>query len=505
MLLTMETRSQQRERFTSPKRRPSASAPPPPAAPDGAVERRRQRWVLVVCCMSVLLVSLDVTIVNVALPSIQRGLRASMNGLQWIIDGYTLVMAALLLIAGSMADRFGRRRVFILGIAVFTLGSVLCATAPSLGFLIAARVIQAVGGAMLNPVAVSILRNTFHDPKERARAIGIWAGVIGISIALGPIAGGLLVDGPGWRDIFLVNAPIGIVAIILAARIVPEGRTARPRRFDAVGQALVIILLVTLVYGIIEGSRLGWSSPVVIGCFAAAAVATIALVVYERRRVEPLLDLRFFRSVPFSAAAVMAACVFAGTAGSLFLSTLYLQSARGYSALEAGLYSLPSAIMTLVLSPLAGRIAGRYGSRWLLITAGAARIAAALLLIGLTLHTSPVLIIASFALNGVGMGLANPPISATALSGMPPEQAGVAGGITAAANQIGASLGVAIVGAALGTHATGLTGTAYTHATHAGWVVLAGIGALLLILGILSTSGWARRTSEHTARMLALR
>lgn len=472
------------------------------SAPVGAPERRTQRWVLVACCMSVLLVSLDVTIVNVALPSIQHGLHASVNGLQWIIDAYTLVMAALLLMAGSMADRFGRRRVFVLGIAVFTLGSVLCAAAPSLGFLIAARVVQAMGGAMLNPVAVSILRNTFHDPRERARAIGIWAGVIGISIALGPIVGGLLVDGPGWRYIFLVNAPIGIAAIILAARVTPEGRAARSRRFDPAGQGLVIVLLVALVYGIIEGARLGWSSPAVIGCFAATAVAAIALVVYERRRIEPLLDVRFFRSIPFSGAAVMAACVFAGTAGSLFLSTLYLQSARGYSALEAGLYSLPAAVMTLVLSPVAGRIAGKYGSRWLLIAAGLARIAAGLLLIGLTLHTSPVLIVVAFALNGAGMGLANPPISSTAISGMPAAQAGVAGGITAAANQIGASLGVAVLGASLGAGATGLSGTAYAQATHAGWVILAGIGALILILGIVTTSRWALKTAENTATEL---
>lgn len=467
-----------------------------------AAERRTQRWVLVVCCMSVLLVSLDVTIVNVALPSIQHGLDATVNGLQWIIDAYTLVMAAVLLTAGSMADRFGRRRVFLLGVAVFTLGSVLCAVAPSLGFLVAARIIQALGGAMLNPVAVSILRNTFHDPKARSRAIGIWAGVIGISIALGPIVGGLLVDGPGWRYIFLVNAPIGVAAIILAARVIPEGRAGRPRRFDPVAQVLVIVLLVALVYGIIEGARLGWSSPAVIGCFAVTVAAVIALVPYERRRVEPLLDVRFFRSIPFSGAALMAACVFAGTAGSLFLSTLYLQSARGCSALEAGLYSLPAAVMTLVLSPVAGRIAGKHGSRWLFIAAGLARIAAGLLLIGLTLDTSPVLIVVALALNGAGMGLANPPISAAAVSGMPAAQAGVAGGITATANQIGASLGVAILGATLGIDATGLAGPAYAEATHTGWFILAGIGALIVVLGVVTTSRWALKTAEKAATEL---
>lgn len=464
-----------------------------PVHPNGGT----QRWVLVACCMSVLLVSLDVTIVNVALPSIQHGLNATVNGLQWTIDAYTLVMAALLLIAGSVADRFGPRKVFLVGLAVFTLGSALCAVAPSLAFLIAARVIQALGGAMLNPVALSILRNTFQDPRERANAIGIWAGVTGISIALGPVVGGLLVDGPGWRYIFLVNAPIGIAAIILVLRVVPEARIEYPRRFDVAGQVLVIVLLMALIYAVIEGTRLGWFSPVIIGCFVITAAAGITLVRYEQRRIEPLLDMRFFRSIPFSVAAVIAACVMAGTAGSLFLTTLYLQTARGYSALEAGLYSLPTAVATFFLSPVAGRVTGKYGSRWLFIAAGLARIAPGLLLIRLTLHTSPVLIVIALALNGAGMGLANPPISATAMAGMPAEQAGVAGGITAAANQIGASLGVAIVGATLGVNAVGLAGPAFAQATHAGWAVLAGIGAIILALGIVTTSQWARNTAKN--------
>ncbi len=265
-------------------------------APEAGENRR---WlVLGICCTSMLLSSLDVSIVNVALPSIHSDLGASLDDLQWIVDAYSLVIACFLMLSGSMADRFGRRRVFLIGLVVFTTGSGLCAAAPSLNLLIAARVLQAVGGSMLNPVAMSIIRNVFPDSRERAQAIGIWGAVIGISIAFGPVIGGLLVDGPGWRYVFLVNVPIGIAALGLAAAIVPESRAARARRFDLVGQTLVIVGLATLVFAIIEGNAKGWGSAEIVGCFAVAALSFTVLVSYERRRVEPLIEMRFFRSIP---------------------------------------------------------------------------------------------------------------------------------------------------------------------------------------------------------------
>src|SRR5215475_11929172 len=319
----------------------------------------RRMLILAICCMSLLIVGLDSTIVNVALPSIQRELHASVSGLQWIIDAYTLVLASLLMLSGSTADRIGRRRTFQTGLAVFTLGSLLCSLAPGLGFLVAFRMIQAVGGSMLNPVAMSIITNTFIEPRERARAIGIWGGVVGLSMALGPLAGGLLVESVGWRGIFWVNIPVGIAAIVLTALFVPESRAPRARRLDPVGQVLVILLLASLVYGLIEGPGRGWTSAGIVACFAIAAAAFVALIGYERRRPEPLIDVRFFRSAPFSGAIAIAICAFATLGGFLLVNTLYLQNVRGYSPLLAGAYTLPMAAMTAVFSPLSGILVGR--------------------------------------------------------------------------------------------------------------------------------------------------
>jgi len=270
--------------------------------------------------MSLLIVGLDATIVNVALPAIHRSLHASLPGLQWTIDAYTLVVASLLMLSGSTADRIGRRRVFQIGLGLFSLGSLLCALAPNLQLLVIFRMLQAVGASMLNPVAMSIIRNVFEDPRERAQAIGLWGGVVGISFALGPVVGGALVDSVGWRAIFLVNLPIGLTAIVLTALFVPESRAPRARRIDAVGQVLVITMLASLTYGIIEGPGHGWASAEILGLFGVFLVSLASLVAYELRRSEPLIDVRFFRSVPFSGASAIAVCAFASLGGFLFLN-----------------------------------------------------------------------------------------------------------------------------------------------------------------------------------------
>src|SRR6516225_4413152 len=280
---------------------------------------RRRYFVLAICCSSLFIVGLDATIVNIALPSIQHDLHASVSGLQWTVDAYTLVVASFLMLSGSTGDRIGRRRTFQVGLAVFTAGSALCSLAPGLGWLVAFRMVQAVGGSMLNPVAMSIIANTFTDARERARAIGIWGAVFGVSMALGPVIGGVLVATVGWRGIFWVNIPVGIAAIILTALVVPESRAEHPRRVDPVGQVLIIVMLASLTYAIIEGPRLGWSSPVILALFALAALAAAGLGIYEPRRKEPLLDLRFFRSAPFTGAVLIAISAFAALAGFLFL------------------------------------------------------------------------------------------------------------------------------------------------------------------------------------------
>ncbi|MFF3744757.1 MFS transporter [Streptomyces kronopolitis] len=464
--------------------------------------RRRRLLVLAICCMSLLIVSLDNTILNVALPSIQHELHASVSGMQWTIDAYTLVLASLLMLAGSTADRLGRRRVFLVGLVVFAVGSLLCSLAPGLGWLVVFRMVQAVGGSMLNPVAMSIITNTFTEPRERARAIGVWGGVVGISMAAGPVVGGLLVQTVGWRSIFWINVPIGALAIFLTLRYIPESRAPRPRRVDPVGQLLVITLLGSLTYAIIEAPDAGWTSPQIL-VFVVAALGSLAgLLFYERRREEPLIDLRFFHSAPFSGATVVAVCAFAALAGFLFINTLYLQNIRGLSALDAGLYMLPMAGMTLVFAPVSGRLVGNRGPRPSLLAAGTAMTASGVLFAAFGAQSANPLLFTGYVLFGIGFGLVNAPITNTAVSGMPRAQAGVAAAVASTSRQVGQSLGVAVIGAVLasGAHANATT-DAFLAAARPAWWIIAGCGAAVLLLGAVTTGGWARETARRTAAL----
>ncbi|MER7047262.1 MFS transporter [Streptomyces jumonjinensis] len=459
---------------------------------------RRRLLVLAICCMSLLIVSLDNTILNVALPSIGRDLHATVSGLQWTIDAYTLVVASLLILMGSIADRIGRRKVFMAGLVLFTLGSLLCSLAPSLEALVAFRAIQAIGGSMLNPVALSIISNTFTDPGERARAIGVWGGVVGISMAAGPLVGGLLVDSVGWRAIFWVNLPVGIAALLLAWRFVPESRALRSRRPDPVGQLLIIVLLGSLTYAIIETS---------LAAGVLSALALAGFLIYEPRRAEPLIDLRFFRSAPFSGATVVAVCAFAAMSGFLFINTLYLQSVRGYSALHAGLYMLPMAVLTFVFSPLSGRVVSSRGPRLPLMVAGVAMGSCGVLFAAFPAETSDPLLFTGYVLFGIGFGVVNTPITNTAVSGMPLSQAGVAAAIASTSRQIGTTLGVAVIGAVLAAGiSAGVRSPAYGQeflaASRAAWWVIAGCGLCILLVGTATTGTWARRTAQRCADRL---
>ncbi|GII62360.1 MFS transporter [Sphaerisporangium krabiense] len=467
-----------------------------------APSRRRRTLILLICCMSLLIVGLDNTIVNVALPAIERDLHAPVSGMQWTVDAYILVLACLLLLSGSTADRIGRRRTFQLGLVIFAVGSLLCGLAPSLGWLIAFRVLQAIGGSMLNPVAMSIITNTFTDPRERARAIGLWGGVVGVSMALGPVVGGALVDTSNWRAIFWINVPVAIAAIVLAALFVPESRAPHPRRIDPVGQILVILALGSLTYGIIEAPGLGLGSPPIIASFTVAAVSFAAFLAYEPRRREPLIDLRFFRSAPFSGASAIALCVFAGFGGFLFLNTLYLQDVRGLSPLSAGLCTLPIAAMAVVFAPLSGKLVGDRGPRAPLVIAGVAICAGGLMLTPLTAHTPLPWLLAAYAVFGLGFAMANAPITNTAVSGMPRAQAGVAAAIASTGRQVGQSFGVAIAGSVLASGLAGSSHAGFAHASRAGWWMVAGYGAMVLVLGLFTTGRWAKATAERTASCL---
>jgi EmrB/QacA subfamily drug resistance transporter len=470
--------------------------------PSHELSRARRTLILAICCTSLFIVGLDTTIVNVALPSIGRELHASVSGLQWVIDAYILVLASLLMLSGATADRVGRRRTFQTGLALFAVGSLLCSLAPGLGWLIAFRMLQAVGGSMLNPVALSIVTNVFIEPRERARAIGIWGGVFGLSMALGPIVGGALVDTVGWRGIFWVNVPVGIAAIILTALYVPESRAPRARRPDPVGQVLVIALLASVVYAFIEAPGLGWTSPGILACFSIAVASLVALVGYERRRAEPLIDVRFFRSPPFSGAVAIAICSFAALSGFLLVNTLYLQDVRDYSPLLAGLYVLPMAVMTVIFGPLSGVLVGRFGTRPSLVIAGIFLTASGVLLTRLANDTSAAMLVGTYVVFGIGFGFVNPPITNSTVSGMPRSQAGVAAGITSTSRQIGSSLGVAVIGSATIFALHGPFRQDFAAATHAGWWILTACGAGVLVLGLLVSGRWAHRTAQRTARLL---
>ena len=458
----------------------------------------RPNLILAICCLSLLMVAMDATIVNVALPSIRLDLDASISGLQWVIDAYTMVVASLLMLAGSMADRFGRRRVFMFGMGLFVLGSLLCSVAPNIHGLIACRVLQALGATMLNPVAMSIIANTFHEPKARSRAIGIWGAVAGVSMALGPVIGGALTQSIGWRSIFWVNLPIGVGAMLLAARYIPESRAPRARRVDTVGQLLVLVILTTITYGVIEGPRVGWNSPMTFGLFAAAALSLVALLVYEPRRHEPLIDVRFFRSVPFSSATLIAVCSFSAFSGFLFLNALYLQEVRGLSAFQTGLCTLPLAVATIVCSPLSGRLVGTHGTRPSLLASGAATTLSALMMTQLTEATPMSLLLMTYAVFGIGFGMVNAPITNTAVSGMPKAQAGVAAAVASTSRQVGAALGVALAGTILGGHVH----SGFAQAARPFWWLVSIGGIIVLSLAWLSTTGWARDTTRFAAHLL---
>jgi EmrB/QacA subfamily drug resistance transporter len=459
--------------------------------------------ILAICCMSLFIASMDATVVNVALPSIGRDLHSTISGLQWTIDGYTLVIASFLMLSGSTADRFGRRRVFQIGLTVFVIGSLLCSLAPSVPILVACRMLQAIGGSMLNPVALSIISATFTDGAQRARAVGVWGAVVGISTGFGPLIGGALTDGVGWRAIFWINIPIGIAAIILTFAFVPESKGGRTRKFDPVGQVLVIALLASVVSGLIEGPRFGWASPFTIGLFAVGAAALIALWRYEGSRDDPLLDFRFFTSIPFSSAIITAVCAFASMGAFIFLTALYLQEVRGFTPFAAGLCTLPLGLGQLVCAPLAGRLVSVSGTRRPLVL-GATSLGVGSLLLLLTGATTPIpFLLVIYLLIGAGLGLINPPLTNTAVSGMPRSRSGSAAGVASTARQTGVSLGVALAGTLTGVSGATRVGSGFTDAAQMMWWVMFGFAVAILALAFWSNSAAAKRSTERISGLLS--
>ena len=443
----------------------------------------RRRWgILAICCTSLFVVGLDTTIVNVALPVIGEGFGVGTVGLEWIVNAYTLVLASLLISSGALADRFGRRRIFQIGLVVFGVASIVCALAPSVGVLIAARIAQGVGGSMLSPVALAIVVNVMTDPKERAKAIGVWAAVFGLSMAAGPIVGGVLIESFGWRSVFWINVPVIAVVLVLTAVFVPQSRAEQPRRLDLPGQVLLMVVVGGSVALLIEGPRIGWLASGAIAGYVAVAAALAAFVRVESRKSEPLMDPSLFRHRPFTAAVLGAIVVFVALNATLLLGTFYLQQAREMTPAAAGAMTLPMAVAATICAPLSGILVGRFGARLPLLIAGSFTALGGLCLVSLDNSTGTATLLIAYLFLGIGFGFSNAPITNTAVNGLPRSQAGLAGGITSSARQFGAALGVALAGGMIADSAQ----SDIAEASRAGWILVVACGLVVLVIALMS-------------------
>jgi EmrB/QacA subfamily drug resistance transporter len=419
-----------------------------------ATDRTVKLLTLGACCFGLFMVMLDNTIVNVALPSIQRDLDAGVAGLQLVVDAYVLVFASLLLTAGSLGDRFGRRRVFRAGLVVFTGSSALCGLAPSLPALVGGRALQAVGAAALLPSTLAILTATFPDPRERVQAIGLWSGVSAMALAAGPVLGGLLTDALGWRWVFYANVPVGVAAFLVAGRVIAESRNPAASRLDLPGLVLGAVGLGAVTFALIDGNRRGWGSPEILALLLLGAAALVAFLLVEAWRREPMLALHVFRDPAFSGANAVALLIGFALLGFVFFNTLYFQAVQGWSPLQAGLRSLPNTLAVVVTAPLAGRLASRYGYRVPVVAGLLLGAAALLLLTGIQAGTPYGLLWWKLAMLGSGFGLAIAPSVAAAVAAMPGAQAGVASAVTNTSRQVGGALGVALLGTVANAHFT---------------------------------------------------
>ncbi|MEU9481606.1 MFS transporter [Streptomyces sp. NPDC048191] len=450
--------------------------------------------VLLVMCAGYFLVLLDVTIVNVALPRIGSGLGADVGGLQWVVDGYALALAALMLTSGTAGDLYGHRRVVLTGFAVFGAGSLACGLAPGVPVLVAARVVQGVGAALLLPGTLAIIGRVFPDEAERARAIGVWAGVGSLALPAGPLLGGLLTEWLGWRAIFLVNVPIVVPALIWSAAVVQESREEQARRLDLPGMLLGALALLAVTFAFIEGGRLGAAAPEVLTAAVIAVAALVALGVVESRRGDDaMLPLALLRRSAFGAANTAAGIMNLCTLGTLFVLTLFLQSVQHHSVLLAGLMLVPLFAPLAVLAPLGGRITSRIGSR---LPAGAGFLVAAAglaLLPRATPHAGYPVLLVAFLLWGVGLGLVTPAVVAAAISAVPGERAGLASAVNNTARQTGGAIGIAVAGAVAGAASDPARFLPGFHAVAVASACLYAVAAVLafaLLPGALRAGRW---------------
>ena len=418
-----------------------------PANSEKAYERRW--WTLLVLSLSLVVISLDNTVLNVALPTISEELGASSTQLQWIVDSYVLVFAGLLLVAGALGDRFGRRRALQAGLVVFLAGSIAAAVSDSPAMLIASRALMGVGGAFIMPSTLSVLTNVF-PAEERPKAIGIWAAVSGIGIAIGPVTGGLLIEHFSWGSVFLINVPIALGALLLSVPLVPESKDPATPKLDPFGAALSIAGLTTLLWGIIEaGGAKGWGDPAVLSSFGLAIALLVAFAVWELHCESPMLNVRLFRNRNFSASSASIGLVFFALFGTIFFLTQYLQSVLGYEPLKAGAAIIPVSIGLIAAAPQAAKLTVKYGPRMVVAT-GLTLVATALVLLSTAdAESSYSLIAAVLLILGSGMGLAMTPATEALMSSLPKEQAGVGSAMNDTVRQVGGALGVAVLGSLL--------------------------------------------------------
>jgi len=410
-------------------------------------EENRKWWTLGAVAFGLFMIMLDNTIVNVALPSIQRDLGIGISELEWVVNGYALTFAVLMLTGGKLADLLGRRLVFIVGLAIFSGASLACGLAPSAGFLIGARVVQGAGAALMNPATLSIITATF-PPRQRGMAIGIWAGVSALALAIGPLLGGVITQHISWGWIFFINVPVGILAIVVARLVIQESRdTSAEQRLDLPGLLTSAIGLFALTYALIEANSYGWTSARILSLFAATVIGLALFVALELRQRIPMLDLSLFRNATFAGANAVMLLVALAMFGVFFYVSLYMQNVLHYSPTQAGATFLPMTLCIVFLAPIAGRMTDRLGPRWL-IGAGMTLVAGSLIIFAqLDRHSNFWDIFPGLLVGGAGMAMSMAPTTATAMQAVSIDKAGVGSAVLNSMRQVGGSLGIAVMGA----------------------------------------------------------
>jgi MFS transporter, DHA2 family, methylenomycin A resistance protein len=454
------------------------------SATGGQVEaparKARRGVVLVTMCVGLFLVQLDVTVVNVALPHIGQELHTGVSGLQWVVDGYALLLASLLLTGGILGDLYGHKRVVLTGLAVFGVASAGAGLAGGVEVLVAFRALQGAGAAVLLPGTLAVITHMFPERSEKARAIGVWAAVSGLALPAGPLLGGILVDSLGWPSIFLINVPIVLIATVVVIRVVRDGNEPTDRRLDLPGVLLTVMLLAAITFVFIEEPRLGWDSIVVLTAIVAAVVLVAAFIWTEHRQAQPMLPLRLFRSRIFSGANAVAGAMNMVAIGMVFVLTLYLQSIQHRSALAAGTALVPMFLLLIGLAPMSGRLTGRIGSRGPMAAGLALGATGMAWLTQLRADSPYASLLPALALIGAGLGVMTPAIVSAAMNAVPAERAGLASGVNNTARQAGGAIGVAAFGSLAGQ-------TARADAFMSGLHTAALIGTAIWIGGIIAS------------------